>query len=530
MNTMFRYQNFVNWSYKMSSWNTDLFLTAIGLLTRSTDEVSVSLIDELIEIHNEEMTHNSNMDDGLSKKFILLLSQLKKVANNSKGKKEKDALIVKFLTDKELKQDTILYNAMRNIFTDTDDDPDEDYIKKQQRQLIQSILWNKFNKNVKQMWNKLSACNATTDLEKQELYLNDIINLARTVVDTTKNSQRLKEGAVERIDFSNKDSIKKSLGLYKQREVHNIMRTGLQGLNKMLGKRGGFALGESVCIYALLHNFKSGLLMTIAKGIVCYNSPPVDCKGIPTVLFISLENEANRNLMWLYRTAYETTSMTSADGKSDEEIVQFVLEYYNRKGYKLCIERWAGNKFGYEEYVELVESYEAQGHVIMAAIVDYANKMKKSKASKSGGMRDDLQVTELFENICTYSKTKGITFVTAHQLNREAMKLLQTGKNNTVKSFSAAFAAASIGASQEIDLEIFVHLETNHLGEKYLTMKRGKHRYVDNTPESHQYCAYKFSPYGIADDYDGEPQFVTDIWAVESDKTNTQTYELESLF
>ena len=76
-------------------------------------------------------------------------------------------------------------------------------------------------------------------------------------------------------------------------------------------------------------------------------------------------------------------------------------------------------------------------------------------------------------------------------------------------------------------------MESNHLGQKYLTMQRGKHRYVDDTPENHKYCAYPFSPYGIGDDLGSTPMYVTDIWAVEDtsshDNENKLT-PLDSLF
>ena len=514
----------------MSTITSEVFINAIGLLIKNHDSKSQDLVDELLEFYYEDTKTNKNTDDVLNNKFIQLLETLKRLPNDENGKVEKGSLLVKFLTDPQLKQDTILYSAIRDTFEAAEKNGNESFVEDTQRKLTQTILWNKFNKYVKHMWNKLSACNTTTDLDKQELYLNDAINFARKVIDCTSGSERLKKGAVERVDFSDKDSIKQSLSLYKEREVTNVMRTGLQGLNRMLGKRKGFALGESVCIYALLHNFKSGLLMTIARGLVCYNIPASTFTKPPVVLFISLENEANRNVMWLYRTAYENLTMASSEGTSDTEIVEFIHDYYNKTGYKLFIERWPGNKFGYDEYVELIESYEAQGYIVVATVVDYANKMKKISRFKTETKREDLQITELFENICTYTKTKGIIFITAHQLNREAMKQLLTGKNNAVKSFSAAFAGGSIGASQEIDLELFVHLEMNQYGQKYLTIQRGKHRYVDDTPESHKYCAYQFTDYGIGDDITGEPQYVSDIYAVDAPENYEMTEDQTGIF
>jgi hypothetical protein len=45
-------------------------------------------------------------------------------------------------------------------------------------------------------------------------------------------------------------------------------------------------------------------------------------------------------------------------------------------------------------------------------------------------------------------------------------------------------------------------------------MQRGKHRYVDDTPAAHQYCAYRFHPvFGIRDDLLLAPEYVSDIFS-----------------
>lgn len=502
----------------MAAITSEILLDAVSLLIQCRDEQSLDLINELIELYSDESKNQASMDNGLSQKFVTLLDQLKHLPNDATGDREKNTLIVKFLTDPVVKQDDLFYKAMKDIFDSAESGDGENVVSSIKKKLINSILWNKFNKCTKRIWGKLNSCNMATDLDMQEMYLNDAINAAREIVTMTQGVDRLKKGAVERIEMSNKESIRKSLELYNAREVKGTLKTGLVGLNRMLGKRDGFALGESVCIYALLHNFKSGLLMTIARGLVCYNDPPEHFTGKPAVVFVSLENEANKNLMWFYRVAYETSYEKSSEGLSDDAVIEFVHHYYTSKGWEFFIERWPGNKFGYDEFVSLIESYEAQGYQIAAILVDYANKMKKGSGNtKENTKQDHLAITELFENMCTYTKTKGILFITAHQLNREAMKaaLNATGVNH-VKNFSAAFAAGSIGASQEIDLEIFIHLEMNHLGQKFLTMQRGKHRYVDNTPETHKYCAYQFSEWGIGDDIlKDEANYVSDIYAVE---------------
>lgn len=62
---------------------------------------------------------------------------------------------------------------------------------------------------------------------------------------------------------------------------------------------------------------------------------------------------------------------------SDEEIIAFTHEFYTKTGYEIAMERYEGRKFGFDEYVNLIESYEAAGYCIEAVLLDYANKMKK---------------------------------------------------------------------------------------------------------------------------------------------------------
>lgn len=497
----------------MSTITTPLFLDAIGLLLYENNNETKELIDQLITAHYEALSKTNVQDDVLSQKFISLLEQLKKIPNTDAGKKDKNLLVIKFLSEPEINNDKLLHSTVREMYNNIDD-PDASQVENMKRQLATNMLWSRYNKLVKSMWTKLSKFNATTDLDTQDICLTDVVNLSRSIIDISCKARQSMNGAVERVDFSNKESIRNSICLYKQREVDNVLVTGLQGINQMLGKRNGLAQGESLCIYALMHNFKSGLLMTLARGIVRFNNPPKTNSGIPIVLFISLENEANRNLMWLYRTAYETTTNSSSEGKSDDEVIEFIHTYYNQTGYKLFLERWVGSKFGFDEYTALVEEYENNGYQVCGAIIDYANKMKKVRKGKSDNSgRNDLLITELFENLCSYNKTKGITFITAHQLNRSTLESMRLGKVNMVKSFSAFFVGGSIGVSQEVDAEIFIHLETNNKNEKYLTMMRGKHRYVDDTPETHKYCAYPFTPFGIGDDYETEPGFIRDIYA-----------------
>lgn len=508
----------------MSTFSVDTFIDATILLMKSQDEKSVDLVNDLINLYTEELKTNASQDTTLNRSFIQLLEQLKRLPVGPDSKAERMSLLAKFLTKDEIKQEDVFCSALNSLFTTVEDD-DKLNVSRLQKKLSNNVLYNKFSKKCKRMWNKLNLYEGSVDEDKQDMYLNDAINIAREIIEITQTANRLDSGAIERIIFSDEDSLMTGRQKFKDREVKGILKTGLQGLNMMLGERGGFVLGESVCIFALLHNFKSGLLMTIARGLACYNDPnllPNPLNKKPLILFVSLENEANRNMDWLYKTAYEGTYRKSCKGLTDSEVIHFVRDFYTRRGFEFIMERRIGRFFGFEEYAMMIESYEAQGYLVVACLLDYAEKMRKAAGTDFSKSNAAYVLGELFNNLCNYNKAKDILFITAHQLNREAMELVGQ-KNNAVKYFSARVAAKSIDISQEVDLEIFIHLEKNASGKKFLTMQRGKHRYVDNTPEKHKYVAYAFTDFGIEDDINGPAQFVRDIYAVGDDDDESDT-------
>lgn len=507
------------------SFQTDVFIHATLLMARCKDDASTDMVNKLLELYAQDVKTHPEYDNNLGTAFVEILTKLKSTPVGKDGDLTRSQLILQFLTSEALNNDVVTKEVIKDIFDQVDKQGvNEETCCRFKRKVGNAITSHLFTTYIKKMYNKISACNSTSDEDKQSDYLNDITNIARTIVDHARQTAGVSTGAIERVDFSDKTSLKKALELYKEREITFKLKTGLQGLNQMLGKRGAFALGECVAFFALNHNFKSSMLLTVMRGLVRYNTPQMggcDPDTKPLILFISLENEANRNVMWLYKHAYEQTFNKSAEGLTDDEIVDFVHEFYSQNGFHLVMERRDGNKFGFNEYTDLVETYENAGYKVFASLIDYANKMRKNlSGSKTVTKGNHNLVGELFSNLCTYHKTKGILFITAHQLNRDA-QLIAADKQNVVKYFGSQHAADSIDVARELDLEIFMHLEKNSYGMRFLTMQRGKHRYVENTPEAHKYCAYRFTEYGIADDINGPPMFVRDIFAVEPEDSES---------
>lgn len=78
--------------------------------------------------------------------------------------------------------------------------------------------------------------------------------------------------------------------------------------------------------------------------------------------------------------------------------------------------------------------------------------------------------------------------------------LIREGRLNFVKLLPGmGFYDGTKRLDQIVDGELFIHIEKLET-ESFLTIQRGKHRKVEQTPIEHLYCVYKFTPTGIPDD------------------------------
>ena len=98
-------------------------------------------------------------------------------------------------------------------------------------------------------------------------------------------------------------------------------------------------------------------------------------------------------------------------------------------------------------------------------------------------------------------KKKAIAFITPHQLSTEAKMLIREGRSDFVKEIiGRGYYAGCKQLDVVVDLEIFIHIEILN-GVSYLTIQRGKHRIIEQTPHKHQYLVLKFNEVGgIPDD------------------------------
>lgn len=297
---------------------------------------------------------------------------------------------------------------------------------------------------------------------------------------------------VHAVDFGDIDSINTALEMSKDElSSDGVIRTPFKGVNRMLGRHGGFRRGEQACVSALQHKYKSGMLMDLFLGTALFNTPYMrDPSKKPLNLRLSFENSVQVDMANLYERLWEMENNVRADmTKVDtQEASNYVNERLKQGGYENRLVHIDPSDYTYLDLFNLIEDFESQGYEIHMVTCDYLNMISK-RGCNIGPHGEDIR--DLFRRVRNFFNKKGITFITAHQLSTQAKDLLREGQNNFVQRIAGqGYYDGCKRIDQELDLEIYIHIvEVN--GEKYLTIQRGKHRGV-RTPQSDQYTVYKF--------------------------------------
>lgn len=309
---------------------------------------------------------------------------------------------------------------------------------------------------------------------------------------------------VSEVDFNDLDGMD---SLYA--EVQNsengdgIMRTGFQGLNRMLD--GGFRRGEEVVIGALQHKYKSGFSMTLFKQIALYNKPyMLDPTKKPLLVHMSFENSLELNMQFMYISLHENMYGTQAviTGKSHRELSEYVNKELTVNGYHIKMMRVDPTQYSYKDICNKLLQYEAEGYEVHVLMLDYLA-MVPTTGCVQGALGQD--VRDMYRRMRNFTEPRKITLITPHQLSTEAKMQIREGKQDFVKTLvGGGYYDKCKTVDNEVDLELFIHIEVIN-GVSYLTIQRGKHRKASITPPEHHYCVLQFHDIGgLLDDVNGQ--------------------------
>lgn len=281
-----------------------------------------------------------------------------------------------------------------------------------------------------------------------------------------------------------------------------ILRTGFQGLNRMLDS--GFRRGEEWVMGALQHNYKTGLSLTIFRQCAMYNEPVlINPTKRPLLLRISFEDSLLLNFQSLYSQLWQNEhgEIPNLVGLSVEHLADYSQRRMAVSGYETHFMHVNPSLWTYRDICNEILKLEADGNEIHMCMVDYLLKVPTTGCDIGPSGHD---IRNMYERIRNFMESKGIIFITPHQLSTDAKMMKRAGSVELVKQLvGGGFYAGSKQIDQVVDGELFQHIETVN-NESYLTIQRGKHRKISQTPIEHQYIVLPFTKGGcILDDING---------------------------
>jgi len=374
------------------------------------------------------------------------------------------------------------------------------YVDRRDQNRVISNLLVELNAKVKQMGAKrllqkalalVASNNTDTDTVLESLI--DNLTDVKTMRDITNPA------IVDKIDFSDENSIKDAADRAAQLVTGgDALQTGWACLNKMT--QGGFRRGETVCVGALPHNYKSSFTKSVFMQIATLNKPvPDNVNKIPTLLLISLEEEVDNIMSFFYLYLKHTVNGITFNNKEQKnldpvDMRNYVTEHLAKaSGYHIEVLRFKPEMLTYSVLFNAVDMLEKQNYEIHGLFLDYAKKMNRAGCKSTGPMGTDL--LDLFSRLRNRFSASNTLFFTPHQLSTGAKQLLRNGMPplEFVKAIQGGgYYADSSQIDQELDLELFIHI-VKVGSDSFLSIQRGKHRIPTVISTADKYALLEFA-------------------------------------
>ena len=304
---------------------------------------------------------------------------------------------------------------------------------------------------------------------------------------------------VASMNFSTGDGIAEVFKeIRRDAKGESILKFPWQSINRMT--RGGMRRGQFATVAALQHHNKSGFCLSSCLGFCYYNNGNdilTDKTKNPTIVYISMENEADKVLGDVYTTLKENLDSEKIDTEVLSRLQPNVAAEYliNKIGdhYNFVFERVNPSEWTYMDLFNYIIKLEASGCEIHVCCVDYLNQIPKTGCN---GNNDADKIQDLFNRVRNFFSKKNIAFITPHQLSPEALELHRQGKTDLALIVSDGnYYAGSKGIGREVDLELFLYLAKDS-GRSYQCIARGKHRLTGITNPEYLYYILPFEEIG----------------------------------
>jgi replicative DNA helicase len=259
----------------------------------------------------------------------------------------------------------------------------------------------------------------------------------------------------------------------------NTLKTGIKYFNKCLS--GGWQGGRAYLILGVPKGWKSGMLLNTAIWAKKYNKNIVtnDPTKKPCVLYVSQENSIDETIerLWSYYIGEET----NVKDYSTEEAIKMIEEagFNEEDGIAIKIKYRPNKSINTAELDAMIDDVAMEGYECIMLVHDYIKRIR----SVDRHLELRLELGAVMDELTVIAKSRGIPVITASQLNRNAIKIMETaiskGKSNVFKHIGASDIGESQLMLENADYVFIVGREKREsTGNNYLTVKmvasRGK--------------------------------------------------------
>lgn len=318
-------------------------------------------------------------------------------------------------------------------------------------------------------------------------------------VDNTFDTSRLREGITDVFNKVTSPSYK--------------LVTGMQGLNAILG--GGFQKTKAYSFFGVSGDGKTTTLENLVYQLWKYNRGVElqDKTKKPCIIFLTMEDLVPEVVCSLYNIITHGQELEKAES-AEEAIQQFEKigmsfdENSDDNNIKIFIRFKPVHSVTTDYAYKLIDDMAKQGYECICFLQDYLGRI--NPVEKTNDSYQDLG--NAMNELKTVAMTRNIPVITAAQLNREAIKLIEEGRganqNDLMRKLSRANIGESVKIDQNLDGSIIILRETSPDNKLYMGFKLCKNRYKIYTDKTFIYQPFYENSKGYVEDvYETKPAF-----------------------
>lgn len=283
----------------------------------------------------------------------------------------------------------------------------------------------------------------------------------------------------------------------KLKDKSRRFSTGIRALNNILSP--GFMSGRLYMFLARTANFKSGILLSIARWFKAYNytaKPKRNPEAIPTVLLVTTENSVAETVARLFAMVVPGENIEEL---SPEEVIQKLknegqMTISSENSFDIIIKYYNDREIDTNDLYGIIEDIENDNREVMGLIVDY---IKRIRAAESGHGDERIELKNASNELKSLAQNLDIPVITAMQINRAGNAIVEMAMSQSKEDLAKFVGATNIANCWDLvensDWVCIINIERHKkTGQYYLTFKRTKIRYADKS-EGRTYFNHPFA-------------------------------------